>query len=245
MKRSLIFSLIFSLTASIFAQKVNVMLDENNEITPPEAKAIITNCASAVVSVEIAEAKATLLTNIVTVANQAIEEAAGLFTLRTDYALVSLFATGLTDAVASTNAVVAEGEILIRDISVQHGDGASDVTLTWQYVQGSFNHPEILASTTLSDTQSWTPVEMTEPEQIQWGETVAYRAVATLPDTEFGARAFLKVTAEINAPVDDGKVFDIYSDGGGYTGEIIFRPANTYRQVYEAGRLIRTEMVLE
>lgn len=244
MKRSLIFTLLLSLTASAFAQKVNVMLDENGDISPARAEAIITNCASAVVQVEIAEAKATLLTNIVTVANRAVNEAANLFSLRTDYALVNLFATGLTDA-TSTNAVVAEGEIRIRDMKVQHGEGESYVELTWQYVQGSFNHPEILCSTTLSDEQAWQPVTMSEPEQIAWGDTVAYRATATLDDATFGARAFLKVTAEINAPVDDGKVFDIYSDGGGYTGEIIFRPSQTYRQVYEAGRLIKTELVLQ
>ncbi len=76
---------------------------------------------------------------------------------------------------------------------------------------------------------------MTEPMQIEWGTNAAFRATAMLPVEKYGTTAFLKVDATPDAPVDDGQVFDIFSDGTDYWVDLV--PTRRYRIRIVSGRI--------
>lgn len=237
MKTSALFHLsllLFPFLAS--AATVSVSVDEDGVIQPQPARDAIARASSAVVKVNIAEAKAETLTNVQRVAVAALQEADRILTSRTDYAIISLTAAGVKDAVMGS-ATDSEGKIDIVDnllIDRQSDPDNVRVTLTWQYVQGSFSSPRILASAQLA-TNSFEAVEITEPMQIEWGTNASFRATAMLPVDKYGSQAFLKVDATPDAPVDDGQVFDIYSDGTDYWVDLV--PTRRYRMRIVSGRI--------
>lgn len=228
----------FSLSLHILpAANVSVSVDENGTIQPQSAREAIGRASSAVVKVDLAEAKAEILTNVQRTAVEALREADRILTERTDYAIISLTASGVKDAVmgSPTDSV---GKIDIVDtlvIDSQTDPANVRVTLTWQYVQGSFSQPRILASAQLS-TNSFEAVEMTDMQQIEWGTNEAFRATAILPVNKYGGvQSFLKVDADPDAPVDDGQVFDIFSDGTDYWVDLV--PTRRYRMRVVSGRI--------
>ena len=218
------------------AANVSVSVDENGVIQPQPARDAIARASSAVVKVDLAAAKAEILTNVQTEAVAALQEADRILTSRTDYAIISLTAAGVKDAVMGS-ATDSEAKIDIVDnlvIDRQTDPENVHVTLTWQYVQGTFSSPRILASAQLA-TNSFEAVEMTEPVQIEWGTNAAFRATAMLPVDKYGTSAFLKVDGEPDAPVDDGMVFDVYSDGTDYWVDLV--PTRRYRMRVVSGRI--------
>lgn len=225
-----------------FAANVGVSVDENGTIQPAAARDAIALASSAAVKVDLATARAEILTNVQRIAIGMVEEASAILNSRTDYAIVQLTAAGVKDALSATN-TASEGRIEIVDNVVV--DRASDpdntlVTLTWQYVAGSFSDPRILASASV-DTNAYEAVTMTEPVQIEWGTNFAFRATATLPNARYGVNAFFKVDAKPDAPVDDGKVFDIFSDGTDMTIDLI--PSRRYRVRVISGRITSITLV--
>ena len=230
---------LFTFTLSLHllpAANVSVSVDENGTIQPEPAREAIGRASSAVVKVDLAEAKAEILTNVQKTAVEALREADRILTERTDYAIISLTAAGVKDAVMGSP-TDSEGKIDIVDkllIDRQSDPSNVRVTLTWQYVQGSLSQPRILASAQLS-TNAFEAVEMTEPVQIEWGTNAAFRATAMLPVDKYGTTAFLKVDADPDAPVDDGQVFDIFSDGTDYWVDLV--PTRRYRMRVVSGRI--------
>ena len=227
---------------SALAARQTVSIDENGDIQPAAAREAIAQASSAAVKVDFALAKAEILTNIQETAIETLAEANDILTTRTDFALVQLTASGVKDALSATN-TASEGKISIVD-NVQI-DRTTDpdnvlVTLTWQYVTGSFSSPRIVASAELS-TNAWETVEMTEPVQIEWGTNSAFRATATLPKATYGPSAFFKILATPDAPVDDGKVFDIFSDGTDYWIDLV--PSRRYRLRIVSGRITTVTLV--
>ena len=155
-------------------------------------------------------------------ANAAMAEADRILTERTDFAIVRLYAAGVKDATAATNTDESAEIKIVGDVVIDRTSDADNnlVTLTWQYVAGTFSSPRIIAAAELS-TNAFETVEMTEPMQIEWGDTVAFVATAKVPKEKYGAQAFFKIVGTPDAPVDDGQVFDIYSDGTDYTVDFI------------------------
>ena len=237
-----IFSSIILLPSSLFGVRQSVFIDENGDIQPAAARVTIAQASSAAVKVDFAEAKAEILTNIQNTAIETLEEANDILTTRTDFALVQLTASGVTDALSATN-TASEGKIAIVDnilIDRTTDPGNVLVTLTWQYVTGSFSSPRIVASAEYT-TNAWETVEMTEPVQIEWGKNSAYRATATFPSSTYGAHAFFKVVATPDTPVDDGQVFDIFSDGTDYWLDLV--PSRRYRIRIISGRITTVTLV--
>lgn len=231
----------FTISCAISAN-VSVTVDENGVIQPQQARDAIATASSAAVKIDFAEAKAEILTNIANTASAAMDEADLILTERTDFAVVRLFAAGVKDAVGSTNTDESAEIRIVDNVRIDRTSDADNnlVTLTWQYVAGSFTSPRIIASAELS-TNAFEVVEMTEPVQIEWGETVAFVATAKCPKVKYGSMAFFKIVGTPDAPVDDGQVFDIYSDGTDYTVDLI--PARRYRMRIVSGRICGITLV--
>lgn len=230
------------LTASLFAANVNVSVDENGVIQPKPARDAIATASSAAVRIDFAEAKAEILTNIAVTATAAMAEADRILTERTDFAIVRLFASGVKDATSGTNTDDTAEIRIVGNVGIDRdSDPANNlVTLTWQYVAGSFSSPRIVAAAELS-TNAFEAVEMTEPVQIAWGETFAFVATAKVPKDKYGSTAFFKIDGTPDAPVDDGQVFDIYSDGTDFT--VDFVPSHRYRMRIVSGRVCTINLV--
>ena len=224
------------------AANVSVSVDENGVIQPKPARDAIATASSAAVKVDFAEAKAEILTNVAETANAAMAEADRILTERTDFAIVRLFASGVKDAVAATNTDETAEIRIVDNVRIDRTSDADNhlVTLTWQYVAGSFSSPRIIAAAELS-TNAFETVEMTEPVQIEWGETFAFVATAKVPKDKYGSAAFFKIVGTPDAPVDDGQVFDIYSDGTDYTVDFI--PSRKYRMRIVSGRICGITLV--
>ena len=175
-------------------------------------------------------------------ANAAMAEADRILTERTDFAIVRLFASGVKDATSATNTDESAEIKIVDDVRIDRTSDADNnlVTLTWQYVAGTFSSPRILAAAELS-TNAFETVEMTDPVQIEWGETFAFVATAKVPKERYGAQAFFKIVGTPDAPVDDGQVFDIYSDGTDYTVDFI--PSRKYRMRIVSGRICGITLV--
>lgn len=230
------------LTAALFAANVSVSVDENGVIQPQPARDAIAMASSAAVRVDFAEAKAEILTNIAETANAAMAEADRILTERTDFAIVRIYAAGVKDATSATNTDDTAEIKIVDNVKIDRTSDADNnlVTLTWQYVAGSFSSPRIIAAAELS-TNAFETVEMTEPVQIEWGETFAFVATAKVPKDKYGSTAFFKIVGTPDAPVDDGQVFDIYSDGTDYTVDFI--PAHKYRMRIVSGRICGITLV--
>ena len=229
-------------TLNLFAANVGVSIDENGVIQPKPARDAIAMASSAAVKVDFANAKSEILTNIAGTANAAMAEADRILTERTDFAIVRLYAAGVKDATAATNTDESAEIKIVGDVVVDRTSDAANnlVTLTWQYVAGTFSSPRIIAAAELS-TNAFETVEMTEPVQIEWGETFAFVATAKVPKDKYGSQAFFKIVGTPDAPVDDGQVFDIYSDGTDYT--IDFIPSHRYRMRIVSGRICGITLV--
>ena len=243
MKRLLILhSSLFILHFAATAANVSVTVDENGVIQPQPARDAIAMASSAAVLVNFSEAKAEILTNVANTANAAMAEADRILTERTDFAIVRLFASGVKDATAATNTDESAEIKIVDDVRIDRTSDADNnlVTLTWQYVAGTFSSPRILAAAELS-TNAFETVEMTDPVQIEWGETFAFVATAKVPKERYGATAFFKIVGTPDAPVDDGQVFDIYSDGTDYTVDFI--PSHRYRMRIVSGRICGITLV--
>ena len=224
------------------AANVSVSVDENGVIQPQPARDAIATASSAAVKVDFAEAKAEILTNVAETANAAMAEADRILTERTDFAIVRLFASGVKDATVATNTDDTAEIKIVDNVRIDRTSDADNnlVTLTWQYVAGSFSSPRIIAAAELS-TNAFETVEMTEPVQIEWGETFAFVATAKVPKDKYGSAAFFKIVGTPDAPVDDGQVFDIYSDGTDYTVDFI--PSRKYRMRIVSGRICGITLV--
>lgn len=219
-----------------------VTIDQEGVIRPEAARQAIGNVASAVVEINVAEEKATILTNVARIANATVEEANRILNERADYAIIEIQAKGLKDAM-STNDTAQVGEIrLVDNLVIDRTSDPDNVlaTVTWQYVSGSFNSPSCIATADLQSTNVWEMLSMTTPEQIEWGETAAFRATVSIPKATYGASCFLKISAKPNAPVDDGQVFDIYSDGTDYW--VVLEPSKRYRMHIVSKRIAKIEL---
>lgn len=230
------------LSAALLAANVGVSVDENGVIQPKPARDAIAMASSAAVKVDFANAKSEILTNVAETANAAMAEADRILTERTDFAIVRLYAAGVKDATAATNTDESAEIKIVGNVGIDRTSDADNnlVTLTWQYVAGTFSSPRIIAAAELS-TNAFETVEMTEPVQIEWGDTVAFVATAKVPKDKYGSQAFFKIVGTPDAPVDDGQVFDIYSDGTDYT--IDFIPSHKYRMRIVSGRICGITLV--
>ena len=234
--------LMIAFAVASFAANVTVSVDENGLIQPKPARDAIGMASSAAVKVDFANAKSEILTNIAETANAAMAEADRILTERTDFAIVRLYAAGVKDATAATNTDESAEIKIVGNVGIDRTSDADNnlVTLTWQYVAGTFSSPRIIAAAELS-TNAFETVEMTEPVQIEWGETFAFVATAKVPKDKYGSQAFFKIVGTPDAPVDDGQVFDIYSDGTDYT--IDFIPSHKYRMRIVSGRICGITLV--
>ena len=228
------------LCASVFnlhAALVNVAIDENNEIQPPEARQAVTLLSSSIVEINLAKAEVTIVTNLAATINKDMEELTKLLTERSDGVIVQAFANGLEDA-RGQGAAPTEGRIEIVGATFDTTDPTyAYVELTWQYVTGSFNSPRALASGNVATNDSgYAAIPMTKEEPISWGTNSAFRATATIDKRVYGDRCFIKVAATPDAPIDDGQVFNTYGDDTWY--EIIFIPNRRYKMKISTGGLI-------
>ena len=228
------------LCASVFnlhAALVNVAVDENNEIQPPEARQAVSLLSSSIVEINLAKAEVTIVTNLAATINKDMEELTKLLTERSDGVIVQAFANGLEDA-RGQGASPTEGRIEIVGATFDTTDPTyAYVELTWQYVTGSFNQPRAIASANVATNESgYATIPMTTPEQIRWGTNSAFRATATIDKRVYGDKCFIKVAATPDAPVDDGQVFNTYGDDTWY--EIIFVPNRRYKMKISTGGLI-------
>jgi len=231
-------ALALALALCVFAAPTAVTYDENGEISPPAAKGVISNACSAVVAVDLAQAKAEVLQEVATIANSTMESANKLLTEHSDYVLLDLFTVGVEDAVAPGSQVASKARIDIVDCSLDSTSAAPAstlLTITWQYVSGSFSAPQIIAAASVTNGSVYATLPQTEPVQIAWGTNSAYRATATVDNATFGEHAFFKIEATPDAPLDDGQVFDIFSDGTDYVLDLI--PTNRYRLRIVSGRI--------
>lgn len=227
----------------LHAANVTVSVDENGEIQPQPAREAIGRAVSAVVMIDIAEAKAEVLEEVAKTATKTMEEANDLLNKRGDFAIVSFTATGVKDAV-KTGEASGDGEIRIVDKPAL--DYLSDpdnvlVTLTWQYSLGKFTEPKCLGTANLATTNVWDQLSMTDPVQVEWGTNVAYRATASVPKSMGTGTFFFRISAKPDAPIDDGQVFDIWSDGTDYTVDFI--PGRRYRIRIISGRITTVTLV--
>ena len=225
-----------------FAANVIVSVDENGLIQPKPARDAIGMASSAAVKVDFANAKAEILTKVASTANAAMAEADRILTERTDFAVVRLYAAGVKDATSATNTDEKAEIRIVDDVRIDQTSDPTNhlVTITWQYVAGTFSSPRIIAAAELS-TNAFETVEMTEPVQIEWGETFAFVATAKVPKDKYGSQAFFKIVGTPDAPVDDGQVFDIFSDGTDFTVDFI--PSHRYRIRIISGRITTVTLV--
>ena len=232
-----------SLVAGAVTSRTNVTIDQDGNISPEAAKTALSNISSAIIAVDLAEAKAEIMTNTVKVATATLDKAVKLISEHEDYALVDMYLTGAritegTTANTSTSGDVEEvvGEAFngtdgsdtseirfVDQITVDRTskEGYILVTLTWAYYNGSFSQPKILAATYANG--EYTEIEMSDPVQVSVGEIVAYQSTVELDANIYGSSAFFKVTAKIAAPVDDGKTWYIYTDGTALDG-VLYPP---------------------
>ena len=243
MKRALIVLIAAASVLRLTAANVGVSVDEDGVIQPKPARDAIAMASSAAVKVDFANAKSEILTNVAYTANTAIAEADRILTERTDFAVVRLFAAGVKDATAATNTDESAEIRICKDPVIDRTSDVDNnlVTLTWQYVAGTFSSPRIIAAAAGLSTNAFETVEMTEPVQIEWGETFAFVSTAKVPKDKYGSAAFFKIVGTPDAPVDDGQVFDIYSDGTDYTIDLL--PGHRYRMRIISGRICGITLV--
>lgn len=224
-----------ALPLMLSASPTAVTYDENGDISPAAAKTVISNACSAVVAVDLANARAEILSEVAGIASGTMDEANELLDSHSDYVLLDLFAIGVEDALASGSQSASAGEIRLTGCSVSHPSSSqTDVTIDWQYVTGSFSAPKIIASSTVTNGSVFVDVPMSEVIQTGAGSNITYRATAYIDNSSFGESAFFKIEATPDAPVDDGQVFDIFSDGSDYT--FYFVPTNRYAIRIISGR---------
>lgn len=231
------------LTTTLLAANVSVSVDEDGVIQPQAARDAIGRAVSATVMIDLADAKAEVLTNVAGIAVRTMEEANDLLNKRGDFAIMSFTATGVKDAVKQGGASAAEGEIRIVSCSYDDRTDPDNVLaeLTWQYALGKFTEPKCLGTANIQTTNVWDQIAMTAPVQIEWGTNVAYRATASIPKSMADGKFFLRISAKPDAPIDDGQVFDIYSDGTDYT--IRFEPSHIYEMRIISGRITNMRMI--
>lgn len=232
---------LFGVIAS--AANVSVSVDEDGVIQPQPARDAIARAVSATVMIDLAAAKVEILTNVAGIAVRTMEEANELLNKRGDFAIMSFTATGVKDAVKQGGESVSDGEIRIVDCSYDDRTDPDNVlaTLTWQYSLGKFTEPKCLGTANLQTTNVWDRIEMTAPVQIEWGTKVAYRATASIPKSMADGKFFLRIDAKPDAPIDDGQVFDIFSDGTDYT--IRFEPSHVYEIRIISGRITNVRLI--
>ena len=219
-----------------FAAPTAVTYDENGDISPAAAKVVISNACSAVVAVDLANARAERLTEVAEIASGTMVEANALLNSHSDYVLLDMFAVGVEDALASGSQSASAGEIRITDVRVSRPSSSqTDVTISWQYVAGSFSAPKIIASSSVTNGSLYAEVPMSDPIMTGAGTNVTYEATAYIDNATFGSSAFFKIEATPDAPLDDGQVFDIFSDGTDYT--FYFVPTNRYAIRVISGRI--------
>ena len=241
MKRALIVLVSTFSVLRLPAANVTVSVDEDCVIQPQPAREAIGRAVSATVMIDLAAAKAEVLTNVAGIAVRTMEEAMDLLNKRGDFAIMSFTATGVKDAV-KTGEVPDEGEIRIVGCAYDDRTDPDNVlaTLTWQYALGKFTEPKCIGTANIQTTNVWDQIAMTEPVQIEWGTNVAYRATASIPKSMADGKFFLRISAKPDAPIDDGQVFDIFSDGTDYT--VDFEPSRKYRMRIISGRI--TNLIL-
>lgn len=233
---------LFGVIAS--AANVNVAIDEDGVIQPQPARDAIARAVSATVMIDLAAAKVEILTNVAGIAVRTMEEANDLLNKRGDFAIMSFTATGVKDAVKQGGESASEGEIRIVGTPVlDYGSDPDNVRveLTWQYSLGKFTEPKCLGTANLATTNAWDQLAITEPVQIEWGTNVAYRATASVPKSMGSGRFFFRISAKPDAPIDDGQVFDIFSDGTDYT--IRFEPSHIYEVRIISGRWTNVRLI--
>ena len=237
-----LFAFTFGIHLSLLAANVSVSVDENGVIQPQQARDAIGRAVSATVMIDLAAAKAEILTNVAGIAVRTMDEANELLNRRGDFAIMSFTATGVKDAV-KTGEVADEGEIRIVGCDFDDRTDPENVlaTLTWQYALGKFTEPKCIGTANIETTNVWDRIEMTEPVQIEWGTNVAYRATASIPKSMAEARFFLRISAKPDAPIDDGQVFDVFSDGTDYT--IRFEPSHIYEMRIISGRITKVRLI--
>lgn len=235
-----LFALAHLLFALALSAAQNIAIDENGRILPEAAETAIKNAVSATLRVDLANAKAEGVRALADSCDEALGLLNDALAHRTDYALVQITATGLEDAVESLSADGGEIYFLEDDeagfkINVQRGAESTLVTLYYCFT-GSLTTPKIKAKSQLSG--EWlVGVEQTEPELITWGDKKIYRVIVTFPNQWGAQTAFFQASAEIKTAVDDGKVFDIFSDTG-VTGTFTVTPASTVTFRVVAGRVV-------
>ena len=227
--------------SSIIAALVTVSVDEDGVIQPQPARDAIGRAVSATVMIDLAAAKAEIITNVAGTAVRTMDEAIDLLNKRGDFAIMSFTATGVKDAV-KTGEVSEEGEIRIVGCAYDSNTDPDNVlaTLTWQYSLGKFTEPKCIGTANLATTNVWDNIAMTDPVQVEWGTNVAYCATASIPKSMADGRFFLRISAKPDAPIDDGQVFDIFSDGTDYP--VDFEPSRKYRMRIISGRI--TNLIL-
>ena len=226
----------------LFAANVTVSVDEDGVIQPQPAREAIGRAVSATIMIDLAAAKAEVLTNVAQMSVKTMEEANDLLNKRGDFAIMSFTATGVKDAV-KTGEAAGDGEIRIVGCSYDDRTDPDNVlaTLTWQYALGKFTEPKCLGTANIQTTNVWDRIEMTAPVQIEWGTNVAYRATASIPKSMADGKFFLRIDAKPDAPIDDGQVFDIFSDGTDYT--IRFEPSHIYEVRIISGRWTNVRLI--
>lgn len=236
-KLILLYVLVFC--GAVFAAQ-NVAIDENGNILPAAADMAIRSAVSAALRVDLATAKAEGVRQIAAVCDQALEVLNEALRHRTDYALVQITATGLEDAVESLSTdggeiVFIEDKDLGYVIEIDRGSVTTDVTLYYCFT-GNLTTPKIQAKSQLSG--EWLEiVDQTDPEVITVGEKKIYKTIVKIPNSWGAQAAFFQATAEIKTAVDDGKVFDIFSDTG-VTGTFYVKPSSEIYFRLQAGRVI-------
>lgn len=232
-----------ALTSAASASVQQVALDEDGEIVPVEARVAISNAVVATVRVNLAAETAENIMGIAAATTNALDILETALAHRTDYSLVQLYATGLEDAVGD---ISQEGGSVwfVEDaargfnIGIDRESDVQNVLVTLYYMfTGNLTTPRIRAKSQLSG--EWLDdVPQTPPEVISiGGGTNVYRTVVSCPKSWAADNAFFQATADIKSAVDDGKVFDIYSDSG-VTGTFTVTPSSivTFRIV--AGRVV-------
>ncbi len=241
MKYLTVFAAILAASAA-FAKVDHIAIDENDQIIPERAREVISNAASAVAKVEIANAKLEIIEDTIRLVDKALESVDEILKHRTDYALITLTATGVEDAVDSAGDDTQASIRFISDpetgtgIDIDRTSSAEYNIVTLYYsINGALTTPKIRAKSAL-DGEWLEDVEQTAPEQLSWGEEVYYRVIVNVPKS-WGEATFFQITADIRTAIDDGKVFDIYSDSG-VTGTFIVQPTEKIEFRLQAGRVI-------
>ena len=242
MKRALVVLIAAVSVLRITAANVTVSVDEDGVIQPQPARDAIGRAVSATVMIDLAAARAEVLTNVAEISVRTMEEAMDLLNKRGDFAIMSFTATGVKDAV-QTGEVSDEGEIRVVGCAYDDRTDPDNVlaTLTWQYALGKFTEPKCIGTANIQTTNVWDSIAMTAPVQIEWGTNVAYRATASIPKSMADGKFFLRISAKPDAPIDDGQVFDIFSDGTDYT--VDFEPSRKYRMRIISGRITNLSLV--